>query len=101
MTYGAATDDQLAQAVFAHEIGHNLVGVLGKEEWIGKYRDMVPRREGTWGDVDNYYVEQEAVTMLGLYVLGRDYGQEDQHRKNEIDNWTQEILKALSNYGSP
>jgi len=106
-TWGATSGDQLAQIVFAHEIGHrwietlrrstgkDLADVYERNVWRG---ERISSRE-TWADANAGDCEEEAVTNLALYALGKRYRWTFLHdapsgsfRQVQIDGWMSDLL---------
>jgi len=109
-TWGAGSGDELAQIVFGHEIGHRWIDSLrrqGGRDWGDVYGQNVWRGEKistreTWasaqsgGGVDP---EEEAVTNLALFSLGRGYRWTFLHdapatprRQVWIDGWVSDLV---------
>jgi hypothetical protein len=104
-TWGAASGDELGQIVFGHEVGHRWIEGLRREngaDWGAVYGQNVPRGEGfssheTWqGSVSP---EEEAVTNLALYALGRGYRWTFLHdapaldgRQVWVDGWVHDLV---------
>jgi hypothetical protein len=110
-TWGANGGDELAQVVFGHEIGHRWIDALrrqGGRDWGDVYGQNVCRDERlssreTWptdgesgAGVDP---EEEAVTNLALFALGRGYRWtflHDAHatagRQVWIDGWVSDLV---------
>jgi hypothetical protein len=109
-TWGASTGDELAQIVFGHEIGHRWIDALRKRDgrdWGDVYGEHVRRDERlgsreTWpaeGEPGGVDAEEEAVTNLALYVLGRGYRWTFLHdapatagRQLWIDGWVSDLV---------
>lgn len=106
--WGAVNNDEYAQNVFGHEIGHNLLAVLRPtKDWAVEYQNNVSRGDGAaW--IDTREAGEEAVTNLTLYVLQRRYfwsiypgpgdKEKDPARTTVINDWVQDVLDALKNY---
>lgn len=110
-TWGASNGDELAQIVFGHEIGHRWINTLRRQhgvDWGDKYGQNVWRGERassreTWStaarsDGDQADPEEEAVTNLALFVLGRGYRWTFLHdapareqRQVWIDGWVYDL----------
>jgi hypothetical protein len=79
--WGAGSGDELAQIVFGHEIGHRWIETLRRQggiDWGVTYAQNVWRGERastpeTWAAANAVSPEEEAVTNLALFALGRKY----------------------------
>lgn len=105
--WGAASGDELAQIVFGHEIGHRWVEALRKRDgvdWGVTYARNVWRGERasapeTWEAAEGVSPEEEAVTNLALFVLGRRYRWTFLHdapaseaRQVWVDGWVYDLV---------
>ena len=108
-TWGASTGDELAQIVFGHEIGHRWIQGVRREsgvDWGVKYGQNVWRGErsssrDTWDVSAGAQVspEEEAVTNLALYVLGKGYrwtflhdAPASERRQVWVDGWVSDLV---------
>lgn len=111
-TWGANNGDELAQIVFGHEIAHRWVDALRKRDgvdWGVKYGQNVwrgerPSTRETWdtptepgGDAPS--PEEEAVTNMALFALGRGYRWTFLHdapatarRQVMVDGWVYDVV---------
>ena len=109
-TWGAETGDDLGQIVFGHEIGHRWIEGLRREsgvDWGVKYGQNVwrgerPSSRETWDASagDKVSPEEEAVTNLALYVLGKGYRWTFLHdapstelRQVWVDGWISDLCQ--------
>jgi hypothetical protein len=105
--WGAQSGDELAQIVFGHEIGHRWIETLRREkgvDWGVKYGQNVWRGERasapeTWAAAEGVSPEEEAVTNLALYALGRTYrwtflndAPSSEARRVWVDGWIQDLV---------
>jgi hypothetical protein len=111
-TWGADSGDGLAQIVFGHEIAHRWVDALRKRDgvdWGVKYGQNVWRGErastrGLWNELPQSggtpaSPEEEAVTNMALYVLGKSYRWTFLHdapcterRQVMVDGWVYDVV---------
>jgi len=104
-TWGATSGDELAQIVFGHEIGHRWIASLRADagkDWGQVYGQNVWRGERPspreqWASVADS--EEEAVTNLALYVLGKGYrwtflrdAAAAERRQVWIDGWMLDLV---------
>ena len=105
--WGAGSGNELAQIVFGHEIGHRWIEALRRQsgvDWGAAYGQHVWRGERasapeTWASADGASPEEEAVTNLALYALGRRYRWTFLHdapaseaRQVWIDGWVHDLV---------
>lgn len=112
-TWDAGSGDELAQIVFGHEIGHRWIEGLRRErgvDWGIQYGQNVWRGERassreTWDASagDQVSPEEEAVTNLALYVLGKGYrwtflcdAPSTEQRQVWIDGWVYDLCHCYS-----
>jgi len=108
-TWGAESGDELAQIVFGHEVGHRWIEGLRRRDgidWAERYGQNVWRGErvssrDTWADADAVDCEEEAVTNLALFVLGKGYrwtflrdAPASEQRQVRIDGWVYDLAAA-------
>jgi hypothetical protein len=108
-TWGAGSGEELAQTVFGHELGHRWIEGLRREDgvdWGVKYGQNVWRGERassreTWDLSEGAQVspEEEAVTNLALYVLGKKYrwtflhdAPATERRQVWVDGWVYDLV---------
>jgi len=109
-TWGARSGDELAQIVFGHEIGHRWIAALRSRaatDWAKAYGRNVPRGERasgseTWAaqaGSDSVEPEEEAVTNLALFALGKGYrwtflsdAPATASRQMWIDGWVYDVM---------
>jgi len=110
--WGAQSGDELAQIVFGHEVGHRWIEALRRQsgvDWGAAYGQNVWRGERAsapekWPTAagpggDGVSPEEEAVTNLALFVLGRRYRWTFLHdapaseaRQVWIDGWVYDLV---------
>jgi len=105
--WGAESGDGLAQIVFGHEIGHRWIETLRRQsgvDWGAIYGQNVWRGERvsapeTWAAANGVSPEEEAVTNLALYALGRTYrwtflhdAPSSEARQVWIDGWICDLV---------
>jgi hypothetical protein len=106
-TWGARGGDELAQIVFGHEIGHRWIEGLRRRDgrdWARVYGQNVwrgerPSARTSWDESgDQADPEEEAVTNLALYVLGKETRWTFLHdapategRQLRIDGWVYDV----------
>ena len=115
-TWGARSGDELAQIVFGHEIGHRWIEALrrqdakdwgdvyGRNVWRGERAPSPSQTIDTWitGDTAGGSPadpEEEAVTNLALFALGRRYrwtflhdAPASERRQVWVDGWVSDLL---------
>jgi hypothetical protein len=110
-TWGAESGDELAQIVFGHEVAHRWIDALRQEtgrDWGDVYGETIWRGErpstGTWAATaqasdDGADAEEEAVTNLALYVLGKGHRWTFLHdapstegRQVWVDGWASDLV---------
>jgi hypothetical protein len=105
--WGAESGDELALIVLGHEIGHRWIETLRKQsgvDWGAVYGQNVWRDERassleTWAAAEGVSPEEEAVTNLALYALGRSYRWTFLHdapagepRQVWVDGWVYDLV---------
>jgi hypothetical protein len=113
-TWGAGSGDELAQIVFGHEIGHRWIETLYRQsgtDWGAVYGQNVWRGErasapDTWAAPANSEdgaadPEEEAVTNLALFALGRGYrwtflrdAPAGEARQVWVDGWVYDLMRS-------
>jgi hypothetical protein len=103
--WGAESGDELAQIVFGHEVGHRWIEALRRRDGVDRaeaYRRTIWRGErlssgAAWATLGD--AEEEAVTNLALYALGKRYRWTFLHdapateaRQVWIDGWVHDLV---------